>query len=58
MQKIFDEGIMMNLVEKWGGCKWNFRDEPSSGFREFPAFRPKSDWKPPPGHSCVEWFLS
>ena len=23
-----------------------------------PAFRPKSQWKPPTGHPCVELFLS
>ena len=38
--------------------KWNFRDEPSLNFSEVPAFRPKSNQKPPPGHTCVEWFLS
>ena len=39
-------------------CKWYFRDEPSPNFSEVPAFRPKSNWKPPPGHPCVELFLS
>ena len=34
-------------------CKWYFRDEPSLNFSEIPAFRPKSNWKPPPGHPCV-----
>ena len=37
---------------------WYFRDEPSPNFSEVPAFRPKSNWKPPPGHPCVELFLS
>ena len=39
-------------------CKWYFRDEPSPNFSEVPAFRPKSNWKPPPGHRCAELFLS
>ena len=39
-------------------CKWYFRDEPYHNFREVPVFRPKSNWKPPPGHPCVELFLS
>ena len=39
-------------------CKWFFRDKPSSDFSEFPAFRPKSNLKLPPGHPCVELFLS
>ena len=39
-------------------CKWYFRDEPSPNFSDVPAFRPKSNWKPPPGHPCVELFLS
>ena len=38
-------------------CKWYFKDEPSPNFSEVPAFRPKSNWKPPPGHPCVELFL-
>ena len=38
--------------------KWSSRDEPSPNFTEVPAFRPKSIWKPPPGHLCVELFLS
>ena len=39
-------------------CKWYFRNEPSPNFSKVPAFRPKSNWKPPPGHPCVELFLS
>ena len=39
-------------------CKWYFRNEPSNEFSEIPAFRPKSNWKPPAGHPCVELFLS
>ena len=39
-------------------CKWYFRDELSPNFSEVPAFRPKSNWKPPPVHPCVELFLS
>ena len=39
-------------------CKWYFRDEMSPDFRDIPFFRPKSFWKPPPGHPCVELFLS
>ena len=39
-------------------CKWYFRDEPSPNFSEVPAFRPKSNWKPPPGYRCAELFLS
>ena len=25
---------------------------------DVPAFRPKSQWKPPTGHPCVELFLN
>ena len=39
-------------------CKWYFRNEPPNEFSEIPAFRPKSNWKPPAGHPCVELFLS
>ena len=39
-------------------CKWYFRNEPSNEFSEIPAFRPKSNWKPPAGHPYVELFLS
>ena len=31
-------------------CKWYFRNEPSNEFSEIPAFRPKSNWKPPAGN--------
>ena len=37
---------------------WYFRDEPSPNFSKVPDFRPKSNWKQPPGHPCVELFLS
>ena len=39
-------------------CKWYFGNEPSDHFCEVPAFKPKSAWKPPAGHVCVEFFLS
>ena len=39
-------------------CKWYFSDESSPDFSEVFAFRRKSSWKPPPGHPCVELFLS
>ena len=39
-------------------CRWHFRNEPSDDFSNVPAFRPKSQWKPPTGHPCVELFLS
>ena len=38
-------------------CKWNFRNEPTNNFREIPASRSKSGWKPPKGHASVEVFL-
>ena len=38
--------------------RWYFRNEPSDDFSNVPAFRPKSQWKPPTGHPCVELFLS
>ena len=38
--------------------KWSSRDELSPNFTEVPAFRPKSNWEPLPGHPCVELFLS
>ena len=37
-------------------CKWYFRDEPLPNFSD--VFRPKSNWKPPPGHPYVKLFLS
>ena len=39
-------------------CRWHFRNEPSDNYMNVPAFRPKSQWKPPTGHPCVELFLS
>ena len=30
--------------------RWNFRDQYSKDFSDKPAFHPKSNWKPPPGH--------
>ena len=39
-------------------CRWHFRNEPSDNFMDVPAFRPKSQWKPPTGHPCVELFLN
>ena len=38
--------------------RWNFRDQPSEDFSDKPAFRPKSNWKPPPVHPGLELFLS
>ena len=38
--------------------RWNFRDQPSEDFSDKPTFRPKSNWKPPPGHPGLEPFLS
>ena len=38
--------------------KWNFRNEVSENFSETPVFRPKSKWKPPPGHPGLKLFLS
>ena len=39
-------------------CRCYFRTEPSENFSNVPAFRPKSQWKPPTGNPCVELFLS
>ena len=57
---INEEDLRINFGEfsRKMRCKWNFRDEPSPNFSEVPAFRPKSNWKPPPGHPCIELFLS
>ena len=38
-------------------CRWHFRNEPSDNFSNLPASRPKSQWKLPAGHPCVELFL-
>ena len=38
--------------------RWNFRDQPSEDFPDKPVFRPKSNWKAPPGHLDLELFLS
>ena len=54
MRQIF-EGILKTLKTR---CRWYFRNEPSDDFSNVPAFRPKSQWKPPTGHPCVELFLS
>ena len=39
-------------------CRWYFKNEPSGNFNNVPAFRPKSQWKSPTDHPCVEFFLS
>ena len=36
----------------------NFRDQSSEDFSDKPTFRPKSNWKSPPGHPGLEPFLS
>ena len=38
--------------------RWNFREQSSEDFSDKPAFRSKSNWKPPPGHPGLELFLS
>ena len=38
--------------------KRHFRNEPTSGFSNIPAFAPKSAWKPPKGAPNLEVFLS
>ena len=38
--------------------KWYFRNEVTPNFSEVPAFRPKSSWNQPKGHSNLEVFLS
>ena len=38
-------------------CKWYVKDEPLPNFSKVSVFRPKSNWKSPPGHPCVELFL-
>ena len=37
--------------------RWNFRDQSSEEFSDKTAFRPKSNWKPPPSHPGLELFL-
>ena len=39
-------------------CKWYFRNKLSHSFTEVSALKPKSLWKLPAGHACVELFLS
>ena len=39
-------------------CKLFFRNEPTENFCEAPAFRVKSNWNPPKGHSAIEIFES
>ena len=39
-------------------CKWHFCNELSENFSETLAFRPKSVWKPPKGHTSLKVFLS
>ena len=39
-------------------CRWYFRNKPLDDFSNVPAFRPKSQWKPPAGHPCVELSLN
>ena len=38
--------------------RWHFRDQPFQDFSDKPAFLPKSNWKPPPGHPGLELYLS
>ena len=38
--------------------KQNFRNKPSANFSDTPAFRPKSSFKPSPGHPSLKLFLS
>ena len=38
--------------------RWNFRDQPSEDFSNKPAFRPKSNCKPPSGHPGLELFFT
>ena len=39
-------------------CKWIFGNELTENFSETPAFRVKSNWNQPNGHSAREIFLS
>ena len=39
-------------------CKWYFRNDVTESFSQLPAFRNKSNWNPPKGHSTLEMFLS
>ena len=61
VQRSFNEPELLKDFEEFARkmhIKWNFRNEPSEGFSDTPAFCPKSSWKPPPGHPGLESFLS
>ena len=61
VQRSFNEPELRKDFEEFARkmrIKWNFRNEPSEDFSDTPAFRPKSSWKPPPGHPGLELFLS
>ena len=61
IQKSINEAELRKDFEEFSRrmrIRWNFRDQPSEDFSDKPAFRPKSNWKPPPGHPGLELFLS
>ena len=39
-------------------CKWFFRNQLTEDVCEVPAFRIRSNWSPPKGHSTLEMFVS
>ena len=59
-QSINEPGLRKDFEDfSWGmRIRWNFRDQPSENFFDKPAFRPKCNRKPPPGHHGLELFLS
>ena len=61
IQKSINEAELRKDFEDFSrrmGIKWNFRDQTSKNFSDEPTLRPKSNWKPPPGHPGLELFLS
>ena len=59
IQKSINEPELRKDFEEFSSrvrIRWNFRDQPSEDFSDKPVFRPKSNWKPPPGHPGLELF--
>ena len=61
IQRSFNELDLRKYFEEFARkmrIKWDFRNKPSEDFSNKPTFRPKSSWKPSPGHPGLELFLS
>ena len=46
-------GLNYYIIARKMRCKWLFHNKPNENFSETPAFRVKSNWNPPKGHSAT-----